>query len=463
MRASVTPGAGYAPNRYLATPRRPPEACHRGAEILGGLAAVALTAQALAAPAVLLAAGALIAVGRVSRWRFSWLLVPFALSIWWLGEEGLRTAVAALASGSARLVSAERAVAMRPARLLHPGALGAGPARWLLPQLPLALAAGTAEAAVILLAWWHRRGRPPWRPGILAVARGRVAAAGLRAGRSVTAHGCAIGVTATGRRAELTWKAAESGVVVTGYDDCELAGPAAAVLCAAIRRRKTVVVIDLRATPRPSGLARQAATMGSWLGVPVTALSAAPGDVTRVIGRAVSEREVVVAAADAAGSAGRAAIGALTGVLTRLRDAGLRADCVAVIAACEHENPAAVAALLSVAGETGTAVLLLTTSPACAAGLAESGTTTIACGSLPPLWLQRLAGLAAANQDAASQDAASPDAAGHDPDAAGQQHGRSRWARAAGGLTSGELAIMRAGDRAVVRARAVTIDVRASR
>jgi hypothetical protein len=175
--------------------------------------------------------------------------------------------------------------------------------------------------------------------------------------------------------------------------------------------------------------------------------------VTRVIGRAVSEREVVVAAADAAGSAGRAAIGALTAVLTRLRDVGLRADCVAVIAACEQENPATMAALLSVAADTGTAVLLLTTSPACAAGLADSGTTTIACGSLPPLWLQRLAGLPPASQDAA----------GHDLDAAGQQHGRSRWARAAGGLTSGELAIMPAGGRTVVRARAVTIDVRASR
>ena len=166
MRASVTPGADYAPRRYLAAPRRPPDARRRGTEILGGLAAVALTVQALAAPAVLLAAGALIAVGRLSRWRASWLLFPLVLSTWWLGEEGLRTAVAALASGSARLVSAERAVAMRPDRLLHPGTLGASPARWLPPQLPVALAAGTAEAAVILLAWWYRRGRPPWRPGI---------------------------------------------------------------------------------------------------------------------------------------------------------------------------------------------------------------------------------------------------------------------------------------------------------
>ncbi len=199
-----------------------------GLTILAGLAAVALTVQALAAPAVLLAAGALIAVGRLSRWRVPWLLVPFALSTWWLRAEGLRRAVAALASGGARLVSAECAVAMRPDRLLHPGTLGAGPGRWLPPQLPLALAAGTAEAAVVLLAWWHRRGRPPWRPGILAVARRQVAAAGLRAGRSVTADGCAVGVTATGRRAELTWKAAESGVVVTGPDDRELAGPAAA-------------------------------------------------------------------------------------------------------------------------------------------------------------------------------------------------------------------------------------------
>ena len=64
-------------------------------------------------------AGALIAVGRLSRWRAPWLLVPFALSRWWLGQEGFSRAAAALTSAGARLVSAELAVAMRPDRLLH--------------------------------------------------------------------------------------------------------------------------------------------------------------------------------------------------------------------------------------------------------------------------------------------------------------------------------------------------------
>ncbi len=91
-----------------------------------------------------------------------------------------------------------------------------------------------------------------------------------------------------------------------------------------------------------------------------------------------------MAAADGPAAPGAPRIGALIGVLTRLRELGLRADCVAVIAACEQENPATLAALLSVAADTGTAVLLLTTSPACAAGLAGTAATTIACGSVTP-------------------------------------------------------------------------------
>ena len=285
-------------------------------------------------------------------------------------------------------------------------------------------------------------------------------------------------VTATGGRAELTWAAAERGVLVTGSDAAEIGWPALAVVCAAIRRRKPVIVIELGPEDRSPGLGRQAAGAGRRLGVPVTELSAACGDRGRVVGRAIRDRAVVVAGggsragnggghgtgttAGAGGSrthgaaipgrhpdadAGRSAVSALADILARLRDLGVRGDCLAVVSGCEQLEPAAAAALLTGAGEAGTAVLLLTTSAGAAGGLAPAAGTAIVCGRLPPLWRHQFAGA-----DAAVGRGPGPDAPVPDRDWRGCQRD------VLADLARGELAIISPrGPRPVVRCQSVAI------
>lgn len=459
MRTNVTPVADRRPRRVPTVPQRTADSRVRGGELAAGLAALAFTAEALLAPAVLLAAVALIAAGRLSRWRLSWLALPLLSGLCGLAQRGVRSSAAALSAGASRLASAELAVAIRPARLLDPGALAAGQGRSLIAQLPLALLAGSAEAAAVLLTGWYRRGRPPWRPGLIAAARAQVTIAALRAGHTVTADGCAVGVVrATGKRAEFSWAAAEQGVLVTGRDEAELHRPALAVLCAAIRRRKAVIVIDLAGPGSPPGLASQAAPLARLLDVPVTDLFARSGDIAAVTGRAIRNRAVVLAGPGPGGgaheSAGSQPVGDLCRVLARLRSLGLRGDCLACISGCERADPAVVAALLRVAPGTGTAVLLLTTSPEYAAGLAGLAGTTIACGRLPGAWTRQLAGLQPAGPDETGR--LQPGPAGYDAD----------WLRrdALPDLTPGELAMMPCRDRrAVVRGLAVAISLAAIR
>ena len=271
-------------------------------------------------------------------------------------------------------------------------------------------------------------------------------------------------VTATGKRAEFTWAAAERGVLVTGSDATQIARPALAVVCAAIRRRKPVIVIELGPGGRSPGLRDQAVAAGHRLGVPVTELSAGCRNYGGVLGRAIRDRAVVVAgagsragdtgsradgtAAGAGGSgdpsagvtgscpgaAGRSAVTVLAAILAGLRDLGLRADCLAVVSGCEELEPGAAADLLTAAREAGTAVLLLTTSAHAAGGLVPPAGTTIVCGRLPGIWLHQFAGA-----DAAGMCAPGAEALGPDRDWRGRQRDALR------DLARGDLAIMAGG------------------
>ena len=60
----------------------------RRGELAAALATVALIGQVLFAPVTLLIAALLVAVGRVSRWRPQWLLVPAVAALIWLLEAG---------------------------------------------------------------------------------------------------------------------------------------------------------------------------------------------------------------------------------------------------------------------------------------------------------------------------------------------------------------------------------------
>jgi len=351
-------------------------------------------------PIVVFGAGALILIGRLSRWRPHWLLLPAVGAVGWLTVSswsasrpaeltGVHAALAAtsgrsvlehLAAQSGRLARLAAAVATQPDRLLHPAAvlragLG-GTGRW----LPVYLLAATGEAALVLWLRW-RRSRPDWRPGLVAALRTWAAVRALAAGRTVTLDGCSLGVDLpAGRLSRLSWAAAEHGVLLAGPDEQQLAWPGLAVVCAAIRRRKTVLVLDLAGGA--GDLARRVAALAAKHGVQVSEAALAAGGLPAsalhgLIGRAVRRREVVAiralpgAAAQSAGAeqsapAGpaaadaRAAVNALTTVLASLRDLGLRGDCLVWVAGCETLDDGALRELLALAPATGTAVLLST-------------------------------------------------------------------------------------------------------
>jgi hypothetical protein len=359
--------------RLSADDLRPPAARLGLRELAAGFAALAVAAQLALAPIVLLIAAALTVTGRASRWRPHWLLLPAAAGACWLAAVRVTVAVAAVQAGSGRLMAAERAVASHPGRLLHPSAALAGGGWWLPRELPLALLGGTAEAAIVLWLGW-RRSPPAWRAGVIAVVRRRAAVAALAASHTVMAGGCAIGVNPlSGRLAGFRWADAQCGVLLAGPDEGQLGQVGLAVACAAMRLRKTVIVIDSSAGP-----AGQAALLAGRLGVPVTEVGALD-DTAGSIGRAVRSRRVLILSASQPDVA-RRALAHLSAVLAGLRDLRLRGDCLAWVTSCDEVEPEIMTSLLELGQATGTCVLLSTTSMTYAASLAAHVGTTVECG-----------------------------------------------------------------------------------
>jgi hypothetical protein len=287
-------------------------------ELAAGLATAAVVAQILFAPAVLGFAAALIAIGRVERWRPHWLLVPAGLGFGWLLARGT------LQSGW---------LLVRGALLARGMPLASGPPQWhtLLDELPLGLLLGSAEAALVLwLTWWRRR--PVWRPGLVALLHRRLSGRSLR--RGYTPDGFALGlVRPTGKLVAVSWTHAERGVLLSdGLQHCGLAA-----INAALQLRKTVLILDL-------------ADQVSQLGLPVID-QPTPAE----LGRAIRDRGVVLASGGTA---------ELAGVLDSLREHGLRADCLAWITGAEQLTPACLDMLLDLGPATGTALIFSTTSDA---------------------------------------------------------------------------------------------------
>jgi hypothetical protein len=417
----------------------------RRGELAAGLAAVAVVAQLALAPVILLVAGMLVLAGRISRWQPAWLLLPALGGACWLAVAGLPATAHAVAAGAGRLIAAELAVAAHPQRLLHPATAFAGSGRWLHQELPLLVLAGTAEAAIVLWlstrthtgrvraphAGWRRltgaetlRGR---RPGLIVMLRRRRAVAALAAGHTVTASGFAIGVDyQSGRLAAVSWAQAERGVLLTGDDPIEFDQIALGIACAAVRRRKAVLVLDLAAAgaSRSASVCAQVAGLAERVGVPVTCVgsvarspvarapvrpgaAAVPGARTSgavslngAFGRAIRGRGVVLVPAhqpDAAQSESaqyepaQQAVGDLAGTLASLRELGLRGDCLAWVSGCEAADASLLSDLLALGHATGTAVVLTTTSPGIAADLAGEAGVVVASGPIASNLAQRLA------------------------------------------------------------------------
>jgi len=389
MRTTTIGTAGRRPLRWHRDAQRDSGESVRRGELAAGVATAAVASQLLFTPAVLLGAVLLVAVGRLSRWRPHWLAVPAVVSVTWLCAVGPAAAADGFASGSQRLAGFLLAAAMRPRLLAHPGVVAAGVSRWLPTGLPLGLLAACGEAWLVLWLRWWRMGAWPqpgwqWRPGLVTAVRGRMSAAVLGAGYTTTSDGCAIGICPdTGKLVAVSWAEATRGVLLAGQD---LELPGLAITCAALRRRKTVVIVDC-AIPAPGepaqgtgpAVATRVADLARWLRVPVSAVGGAPADdasVTGVslagaIGRAIRRREVVLIATKSAHAA-RGAAADLAAVLNELLDFGLRADCVAWLNGGEFMDTSGLAELLAVAQLTGTVIVLSTTNSGQAAQLVSA-------------------------------------------------------------------------------------------
>jgi hypothetical protein len=188
-------------------------------------------------------------VSRVSRWRPSWLAAPAAAGLAWTLAIGPAAAAAGFWAGPARVASYLGGIAGHSSRLLHLGAAYTDMGHWLLRQLPVALIAASAEAAVAAwLDWLHTDEwdvRSP-RPGLLAAVRRAAVVRTVRAGGVVTRSGACLGVDEmSGGRAGLSWPELAGGVLVVGASRSGTTTSSFQLVHAAVRLRKPVIIVNL--------------------------------------------------------------------------------------------------------------------------------------------------------------------------------------------------------------------------
>jgi hypothetical protein len=236
-------------SRYLI----PADTPHRG-ELTAALAVAALLAHLLFAQLTLALTAAFWVISRISRWRPQWLAVPAVSGLLWALAIGPGRAAAGFAAGPGQVAAYLAGTAGHPGHLLHLSRAFAGLSHWLPRQLPFALIASAAEAAAAWWLSWLHSGEPDLRscrPGLIVAARRRYTTAALASGGVVTRDGGCIGLDeTTGRRAAISWQEAERGVLCAGPDGIALAETGFQLACAAIRRRKAVIAIDLTGSPR---------------------------------------------------------------------------------------------------------------------------------------------------------------------------------------------------------------------
>ena len=123
-------------------------------------------AHVLFAQLTILLAVAFYLITRVTRWRLSWLTAPAAAGLAWTAAIGPRAAAAGFTAGPAQIADYLGASGHQAGHLLHFTAAFTGMATWLPRQLPLALVAGAAEAALAgWLTWLHTDEWDLHRPG----------------------------------------------------------------------------------------------------------------------------------------------------------------------------------------------------------------------------------------------------------------------------------------------------------
>jgi len=251
--------------RYLV-----PRGLPRRDEVLAVCVVAVVLLHVLFAQLTILLAAAFYLITRATRWRLSWLAVPAAAGLAWTAAIGPRAAAAGFTAGPAQIADYLGASGHQASHLLHFTAAFSGMATWLPRQLPLALVAGAAEAALAgWLTWLHtdEQDLPPARPGLIVAARRAAAIRAIRAGGVVTRDGACLGVTAeSGARVTLSWAEAAGGISVCGSSGPDVLTTGFQLVHAAVRRRKPVLAVDHTADPGlPGRLAAVCAAAGAPL------------------------------------------------------------------------------------------------------------------------------------------------------------------------------------------------------
>ena len=217
----------------------------RRRDFAAGLAVVVLLTQLAFAQITLALAICYLLIGRLSRWRPHWLLLPAAAGVAWLLAAGPWRSGAGYLAGGSHLIGLLAKGGTVPARLGHLTAAFTGWQRWLPRQLPIALVAAAVEAALLELPGRAARSSR-YRRGVLVLARCRYLTMVLRRGELATQDGCCLGIIeTTGARAEMTWREAEAGVLCLSQDAAAVSATGRDLVLAAIQHRKAVVAIDL--------------------------------------------------------------------------------------------------------------------------------------------------------------------------------------------------------------------------
>src|SRR5487761_284194 len=232
------------PGRHLIpgdTPRR--------GEILAACAILALIAHLLFAQLTLILAIVFHLTTKLSRWRPQWLAVPAGIGFLWVLAAGPASAGAGFVAGPGKIAAYLGGIGQYPGRLVHLGAAYAGIGNWLPRQVPLALIAASAEAAIAAwLSWLHTDewNLPGYRPGLLTFIRRTYLTRFVAGGGVVPRDGACLGLDAvTGLRAAVSWAEADGGVLCAGSPGSGTTTTSFQLVHAAIRRRKPVIVVDL--------------------------------------------------------------------------------------------------------------------------------------------------------------------------------------------------------------------------
>ena len=269
MSARVATQAEQMPRRarYLV-----PKGLPRRGEFLAACVVVVVLAHVLFAQLTIVLAVVFALTTRATRWRLSWLLVPVVTGVAWTLAVGPRAAAAGFAAGPAQVAAYLGASGHQLDHVLHFTGAFTGIGSWLPRQLPLAIVAGAAEAAIIgWLSWLHTDeiSMRPARPGLLVAVRRAAIRRAIRAGGVVTRDGSCLGVAAgSGSRITLSWPETAGGVSVCGSAEQDVLSTSFQLVHAAVRRRKPVVAVDLTGDRAlPGRLAAVCAAAGAPLRV----------------------------------------------------------------------------------------------------------------------------------------------------------------------------------------------------